>query len=78
MRDPRNRRRPKPTPPCYNPCMTEGASYCFECKQPLVQIDNRGTLLTACMTCNIWQDQDGNMVKLSVEDLAALHALRMK
>jgi hypothetical protein len=49
---------------------------CRECKHPVVEIDNRGTRLTGCMTCNIWQDQDGHAVKLSVEDLAALHALR--
>jgi hypothetical protein len=50
---------------------------CRECKQPFVKIDNRGTLLTGCMTCNIWQDQDGNTVKLSVEH-ASLHALRRR
>jgi hypothetical protein len=58
--------------------MTEGISYCFDCKRPLVEIDNRGERLTGCMTCNLWRDSEGNVVKLSVEDLAALQALRKK
>ena len=33
----------------------EGAkSLCFECKRPLVEIDNRGQRFRGCMTCNIW------------------------
>jgi hypothetical protein len=39
-------------------------------------IDNRGRHLRGCLTCNEWCDNAGNVVKLSVEDLAALHALR--
>jgi hypothetical protein len=42
--------------------MTEGVSYCSECKRPLLEIDNRGRRLTGCTTCNIWQDQDGNTI----------------
>ena len=49
---------------------------CRECKQPLLEIDNRGRRLTGCMTCNEWHDNHGNLVRLSVEDLAALQALR--
>ena len=26
--------------------------YCFECKQKLIEIDNRGEHLTGCLTCN--------------------------
>ena len=52
-------------------------SLCFECKRPLVEIDNRGHLLTGCMTCNIWWSvTGGGAVKLSEEDLYALQQLR--
>ena len=51
---------------------------CRECKQPLVEIDNRGKRLTGCMTCNIWWSADDKKVRLSEEDLAALHALRRR
>jgi hypothetical protein len=52
--------------------MTEGSSYCFECKRPLVEIDNRGHRLRGCMTCNIWWSlTGGGAVKLSEEDLQA-------
>jgi hypothetical protein len=47
--------------------MTEGVSYCFECKRPLVEIDNLGQRLRGCLTC-----KGGGVVKLSVEDLQAL------
>ena len=47
-------------------------SLCFECKRPLVEIDNRGQRLHGCMTCNIWWSLTGGAaVKLAVEDLAA-------
>ena len=49
---------------------------CRECKQPLVEIDNRGKRLTGCMTCNIWWTAEDNKVRLSEEDLRALHAIR--
>jgi hypothetical protein len=29
-----------------------------------------------CLSCNEWSDSAGNLVRLSVEDLTALHALR--
>ena len=49
-------------------------SLCFECKRPLVVIDNGGHRLHGCKTCNIWWSlTGGGAVKLSVEDLAALH-----
>ena len=49
---------------------------CRECKQPLVEIDNRSKRLTGCMTCNIWWSAEGKKIRLSEEDLRALHALR--
>jgi hypothetical protein len=54
------------------------AETCKECGRSLIEVDNRRRHLRGCMTCNTWQDGDGNVVKLSVEDLAALHALRRK
>ena len=50
--------------------------HCIECKQPLIEIDNSGKQLVGCLTCNEWLDKDGNLIKLSVEDLAVLRALR--
>jgi hypothetical protein len=41
-----------------------------ECEQPLMEIDNRGTRLRGCMTCNIWLSADDKKVGLSEEDLA--------
>jgi len=49
---------------------------CHECKRPLIVIDNRGEHLVGCLSYNLWCDRDGNAVRLSEEDLAALHALR--
>ena len=43
---------------------------------PLIEVDNRGKRLVGCLTCNEWLDDEGNLTKLSVEGLAALHALR--
>jgi hypothetical protein len=54
------------------------AERCKECGQRTIIIDNRGRFLRGCPTCNQWRDGQGNLVKLSVEDLAALHALRKK
>ena len=51
---------------------------CHECKQPLIVIDNRGEHLVGCLSCNLWCDRDGDAVRLSEEDLAALRALRRK
>jgi hypothetical protein len=52
------------------------ADPCRECKQPLVEIDNRRRHLTGCMVCNIWWSADGVKVRLSEEDLRALHLIR--
>jgi hypothetical protein len=41
-----------------------------------MMIDNRGRHLLGCLSCNEWSDSAGNLVRLSVEDLTALHALR--
>ena len=40
-------------------------------------VDNRGEHLTGCLTCNVWWSRwSANAVKLSEEDLHALHELR--
>ena len=50
---------------------------CHNCGQELVEIDNRGELLTGCITCNLWTAGDAKgWTRLSVEDLRALHQLR--
>jgi hypothetical protein len=56
--------------------MSDFAPYCRECKWPLVEIDNRGQRLKGCLTCNIWWSPMGAKVRLSEEDLRALHQLR--
>jgi hypothetical protein len=63
---------------CYPSSMSDesSASYCFECKQPLTEIDNRGRRLSGCMNCNIWWSLGGAKVRLSEEDFRALHQLR--
>ena len=55
-----------------------GARCCKECKQPIIMIDNRGRHLLGCLTCNEWRDSAGNSVKLSEEDLFAMHAMGRK
>ena len=46
-------------------------------KQEVIEIDNRGERLTGCLSCNLWAPADGDRwVRLSVEDLHALHQLR--
>jgi hypothetical protein len=37
---------------------------CIECKQPLIEVDNRGQHLVGCLTCNEWLDDEGNLVKV--------------
>jgi hypothetical protein len=49
---------------------------CRECKRPLIEVDNRRQHLRGCLICNEWRDDQGNVVKLSAEDVMALHALR--
>ena len=52
---------------------------CNHCKQPLVEIDNRGQRLTGYLTCNLWAPADGKRwTRLSEEDLRALHRLRYR
>ena len=49
---------------------------CDQCKQALMEIDNRGERLTGCLTCNLWSAADRRRWKrLSEEDLRPLHAL---
>jgi hypothetical protein len=55
---------------------TEMATICRECKLPRVTIDSRGEPPTGRMTCNIWWSADDKKVRLSEEDLRALHAMR--
>ena len=55
------------------PCMQR----CHNCGQELIEIDNQGERLTGCLTCNLWAPANGDRwVRLSVEDLRALHQLR--
>ena len=50
---------------------------CHNCGQELIEIDNRGERLTGCVSRNLWVPTDGDRwVRLSVEDLNALHQLR--
>jgi hypothetical protein len=51
---------------------------CHECKQPLIEVDNRRRHLIGCLMCNRWTDRDGNVWELSQKDLVALYALRNK
>src|SRR6476646_8932501 len=49
---------------------------CNQCKQPLIEIDNRGERLKGCLTCNLWSTVDRKLWRrLSEEDLRALHTL---
>ena len=50
---------------------------CHNCGQELIEIDNQGERLTGCLTCNLWAPAEGGRwVRLSEEDLRALHQLR--
>jgi hypothetical protein len=52
---------------------------CNQCGQQLVEIDNRGERLVGCLTCNLWAAEGKeSWVRLSEEDLRALHELRHK
>ena len=31
---------------------------CNQCKQPLIEIDNRGERLKGCLACNLWSTVD--------------------
>ena len=39
---------------------------CFDCKQPLIIIDNRGQWLRGCAISSEWRDNEGSAVKLTV------------
>ena len=50
---------------------------CYNCWQELIEIDNGGERLTRCLSCNLWgSGSDKRWVRLSEEDLRALHQLR--
>ena len=55
----------------------EQIARCHNCKQALIEIDNRGERLTGCLTCNLWAAAGSKRWKrLSETDLRALHLLR--
>jgi hypothetical protein len=57
--------------------LIEETGVCNECKQELIEIDDRGECITGCLTCNLWTTADGRHWKrLPEEDLRALHLLR--
>jgi hypothetical protein len=52
---------------------------CNQCDQELIEVDNRGERLVACLTCNLWAAEGKpEWVRLSEGDLRALHELRHK
>jgi hypothetical protein len=51
------------------------ADKCRECGRPLIEIESPSTS-SRRLICNEWRDSNGNPVKLSAEDVVALHALR--
>ena len=47
------------------------------CRQPLIEIDNRGQRLGGCLTCNLWAaGKSAQWIRLNEEDLRALYLLR--
>jgi hypothetical protein len=52
---------------------------CNQCGQKLIEIGNRRQRLVGCLTCNLWAAEDEEAwVRLSEEDLRALHELRQQ
>jgi hypothetical protein len=50
---------------------------CHNCGQELIEIDNRGTRLKGCLTCNRWAAPNSKRwIRLTEWDLRALHHLR--
>jgi hypothetical protein len=50
---------------------------CNQCKQELIELDNRGERLAGCLSCNLWSASGEKLwVRLSAEDMHALHHLR--
>ena len=48
--------------------------YCIKCKQPLMEIENHGRLLTGCVNCNVWWAANGAIRQhQSPEQLRALN-----
>ena len=48
------------------------------CRQPLIEIDNRGQRLSGCLTCNLWAaGKSAEWIRLNEEDLRALYLLRI-
>ena len=61
--------------------ISEGSSQvterCSQCGQQLIEVDNRGERLVGCLTCNLWAAEGKqHWIRLSEEDLRALHQLR--
>jgi hypothetical protein len=40
---------------------------CNQCKQPLIEIDNRVERLKGCLTCNLWSTVDRKLLEAAVE-----------
>ena len=58
-------------------CEGSGMRRCHNCGQELIKINNQGERLAGCLTCNLWAPAEGNRwIRLSEEDLRALHQLR--
>jgi hypothetical protein len=54
-----------------------GMDRCHNCGQEIIEIENDALRLSGCLTCNLWASADGDRwVRLSEEDLRALHQLR--
>jgi hypothetical protein len=50
---------------------------CNNCRQALIEIDNRGRRLIGCLTCNQWSASGvKGWIRLDEEDVQALHYLR--
>jgi len=53
--------------------MPDSNCYCFECKQPLTEIERHGQLLKGCLNCNIWWAlRGGSSPRLSAAELRSL------
>jgi hypothetical protein len=50
---------------------------CNHCQQELIEIDNRGELLTGCLPCNLWSASGEKLwIELCADDLHAIEELR--
>jgi hypothetical protein len=50
----------------------KGRKHC-PCGKELIDINSRGEILTGCSRCNVWWQPNKPPVRLSEEDLLALH-----